>query len=155
MRPVTEEWLERFAVGAGDFNPLYKDPGYAASGRYRDLVASPRFLFSVNFDANASIWGHIPEAEVSMDDLTILYLGASIEWHRPPVWVGDRVRGIQTLTGVRRTSLRQISEALICTGTTEYVNSRGESAATVRSDMLRFPNPGRGVEASDQRAVRP
>jgi acyl dehydratase len=144
---VTEEWLTRFAEGVGDYNPLYKDSDYAADGPFHGLVAAPGFLFSIAFGANASIWGHIPEADVSMDDLTILYLGASIQWHRP-IWLGDRVRGFETPTGIRRTTMRQQSEALICTGTTEYWNSRGELIATMENNMLRFPNPGAGVESS-------
>lgn len=152
FRQVTEDWLERFAVGAGDFNPLFQDSRYAANAGRHGLTASPMFLFSVDFGANGSIWGHIPESDVSMQDITLLYLGASIEWHRP-IWVGDRVRGIETPTDVRRTTMRQIGEALICTGTTEYRNSRDELIAVLRNDMLRFPNPGKGVEATDQRTV--
>ncbi|MEV3964207.1 MaoC family dehydratase N-terminal domain-containing protein [Nocardia sp. NPDC050193] len=146
-RTVSEEWLARYAEGAGDYNPLYKDAEYAEQGPYHSLIAPPGFVFSIDFGANASIWGHIPEADVSMRDLTILYLGATIEWYRP-VWLGDRVRSIQTPTGIRRTTMRQAGEALICTGTTEYWNSRGEPVAKVVNEMLRFANPGTGVESA-------
>ncbi|MEW2353407.1 MaoC family dehydratase N-terminal domain-containing protein [Spirillospora sp. NPDC029432] len=146
-RTVTEEWLSRYADGAGDYNPLYRDRAYAEAGPNHDLVAPPGFLFSVNFGANASIWGHIPEADVSMRDLTILYLGATAEWHRP-IWLGDRLRSIETPSGIRRTRTRQTGEALICTGTTDYWNSRGELVATLTNEMLRFPNQGTGVESS-------
>ncbi|MFB4303873.1 MaoC family dehydratase N-terminal domain-containing protein [Actinomadura sp. NTSP31] len=146
-RTVTEEWLARYADGAGDYNPLYRDKGYADRGRHHDLVAPPGFVFSVDFGANASIWGHVPEADVSMRDLTVLYLGASLEWYRP-IWLGDRLRSIQTPTGIRRTTTRQAGEALICTGTTEYWNSRGELVARLTNDMLRFANQGKGVESA-------
>ena len=122
-RTVTEEWLARYADGAGDYNPLFKDRDYADSGPYHSLIAPPGFLFSIDFGANASIWGHIPEADVSMRDLTILYIGATAEWFRP-IWLGDRVRSIETPTDIRRTTTQQVGEALICTGTTEYWNSR-------------------------------
>jgi acyl dehydratase len=146
-RTITEEWLGRYAEGAGDYNPLYKDRAYAEEGRYHSLVAPPGFVFSIAFGANASIWGHIPEADVSMDDLTVLYLGATMEWYRP-IWLGDRVRGFETPSNIRRTTMGQIGEALICTGTTEYWNSRGELVAKLNNEMLRFPNPGAGVESS-------
>lgn len=146
-REVTEEWLTRYADGAGDYNPLYSDRVYADDGPQHGLVAPPGFLFSIDFGANASIWGHIPEANVSMKDLTILYAGATIEMHKP-IRLGDRVRSIEIPSGVRRTILRQVGEALICTGTTEYWNSRGELVATLTNEMLRFPNPGSGVESS-------
>jgi len=146
-RTVTEEWLGRYADGAGDYNPLYRDHDYAQRGPYHDLVAPPGFIFSIDFGANASIWGHIPEADVSMRDLTILYIGATAEWFHP-IWLGDRVRSIETPIDVRRTTTRQLGEALICTGMTEYWNSRGELTARLTNQMLRFANPGSGVESS-------
>ncbi|MFD0661708.1 FAS1-like dehydratase domain-containing protein [Thermocatellispora tengchongensis] len=145
-RTVTEEWIRRFGDGAGDYNPLYRDPRHV-SGRYLELIASPAFVFSVDFGANASIWGHIPQSDVSTKDLTMLYLGASLEWYRP-IYVGDRIRSVETPAGIRRTSTRQIGEACVCTGVTEYWNSRGELVARLTNEMLRFANPGEGVEAA-------
>ncbi|MHA3021727.1 FAS1-like dehydratase domain-containing protein [Mycobacterium sp. BMJ-28] len=146
-RTVSAEWLSRYADGAGDYNPLFSDAEYAVEGPYHGLVAPPAFVFSIDFGANASIWGHIPEADVSMTDLTILYAGATIEWYRP-VLLGDQVRSIETPTGIRRVTTRQLGEALICTGTTEYWNSRGDLVAKLENQMLRFKNLGAGVESS-------
>jgi acyl dehydratase len=146
-REVTPEWLHRHGEGSGDYNPLYRDARYAADARFHSLVASPSFLFSIDFGANASIWGHIPASEVAMSDLSILYLGADIEWHLP-VWVGDRVRSVQTPVEVRRSSSRQLGETLVCSGRTDYYNHRAERVATMTNHMLRFVNPGRGVDAS-------
>jgi acyl dehydratase len=146
-REVTREWLHRHSEGSGDYNPLFRNPEYAADSRFHDLVASPSFLFSVDFGADASIWGHIPHDDVAMSDLSILYLGADIEWFRP-IWIGDRVRSIQTPADIKRTSSRQLGEALICSGTTEYFNHRAEPVARITNRMLRFVNPGSGVESS-------
>ncbi|GAA5050771.1 acyl dehydratase [Thermocatellispora tengchongensis] len=145
-RTVTTEWLQRFADGVGDYNPLWRDPAYAARGRYHDLVAPPSFLFSINFGANASMWGHIEPARVPMNSLTILYGGATIEWHAP-IWLGDRVRAIETPVGVERAKFRQIGDALVCTGRTDYYNHRAEKVATLTNRMLRFANRGTGVES--------
>ena len=146
-RTVTPEWVQRFSDGVGDYNPLYRDEAYAEDSRFHQLVASPAFIFSINFGAMASIWGHMTPGSVPMSALTILYGGARIQWHRP-IWVGDRVRAIETPESVTRKSLRQIPEALVCTGRTEYFNHRGENIATLRNDMLRFANQGRGVESA-------
>jgi acyl dehydratase len=151
-RTVTEEWIRRFGDGAGDYNPLYRDRDHV-SGRYLDLVASPAFVFSVDFGANASIWGHIPQDQVSTKDLTMLYLGANLEWYRP-IWLGDRIRAVETPADIRRTTTRQIGEACVCTGVTEYWNARGELVARLSNQMLRFPNPGAGVESSSSAAAR-
>ena len=152
-RTVTPEWLHRHSEGAGDYNPLHRDPAYAEAGRYHSLVAGPSFLFSIDFGATASIWGHIPEADVSMSDLSILYLGADIEWHRP-VWVGDRVRSVQTPVEVRRSSSRQLGDTLVCSARTDYYNHRAEVVASMTNHMLRFANPGSGVESSRPEPTR-
>jgi acyl dehydratase len=146
-REVTSEWLRRHADGSGDYNPLYRDPGYAAGARYHQLVGSPSFLFSIALGANASIWGHIPEADVAMEDLSILYLGADIRWYAP-VYLGDRVRAIETPVDITRTTMRQLGEALICSGRTDYYDHRGQLLGTATNRMLRFANPRHGVEAS-------
>lgn len=146
-REVTEDWLRRHSEGVGDYNPLFRDRGYAELGPRHSLVGSPSFLFSIDFGATASIWGHIPEAEVSMTDLSILYLGADIIWHRP-VWVGDRVRSVQTPIEVRRSVSRQLGDTLVCSAGTDYYNHRSELVATMTNHMLRFANPGSGVESS-------
>lgn len=146
-RTVTAEWLERHSHGAGDYNPLYRSGEYAEEGRFHTPVAAPSFLFSIDFGANASIWGHIPHDDVAMADLTILYLGADIEWHRP-VWRGDRVRSIETPVGVRRREMSQVGEALVCSGRTDYYNHREELVASMTNHMLRFVNPGDGVASS-------
>lgn len=146
-KTVTEEWLSRFSEGVGDYNPLYRDPEYAASGRFHGLVASPAFLFGINFGAMASMYGHLDPKSIPMSKLTILYGGAKLEWHRP-IFVGDRVRAVETPVDITRKEIRQLGQVLICTGRTQYFNHRGELLATMHNKMLRFANPGKGVEST-------
>lgn len=146
-RTVSAEWLQRFTDGTGDYNPLWRDPQYAATARYHDLVAPPSFIFGINFGANASMWGHLEPARIPMNSLTILYGGATVRWLRP-IWVGDRVRAIETPVDIQRRSFRQIPDAVVCIGRTDYYNHRAELVATMDNRMLRFPNQGGGVESS-------
>ena len=153
-REVTLDWLQRHGDGSGDYNPLFRVPEYAARGPHRTLVGSPSFVFSIAFGANASIWGHIPPGDVAMSDLSILYQGADILWHRP-VFLGDRVRAIETPVGIERGSSRQLGETVLCSGRTDYFDHRGELLATMTNRMLRFVNPGRGVESAAATDDRP
>jgi len=82
-----------------------------------------------------------------MKDLSILYLGADIEWFRP-VWVGDRVRSIETPVDIRPREMPQLGDAVVCSGRTEYYNHRAELIGRITNHMLRFANPGTGVSAS-------
>lgn len=152
-REVTAEWLRRHSEGSGDYNPLFRDGAYAEGARFHSLIGSPSFLFSIDFGANASIWGHIPHDDVAMKDLSILYLGADIEWFRP-VWVGDRVRAIETPVDLRHRDMPQLGESLVCSGMTEYYNHRAELVARMTNHMLRFANPGTGVSASSSSSHR-
>ncbi|MGW0838836.1 FAS1-like dehydratase domain-containing protein [Streptomyces sp. NPDC002787] len=149
-REVTDEWLRRHSEGAGDYNPLYRDAEYADRARFHSLTGSPSFLFSINFGANASIWGHIPHDAVAMRDLSILYLGADIEWIRP-VWRGDRVRSIEIPVDIKHREMPQLGDALVCSGRTEYYNHRAELVGRITNHMLRFANPGGGVASSTPR----
>ncbi len=146
-REVTPEWLGRHAEGSGDYNPLFRNAAYARDARFHSLVGSPSFLFSIDFGAIASIWGHIPRDDVAMNDLSILYLGADITWHRP-VWVGDRVRSIETPVAMVDKQMSQLGDAVVCSGRTDYYNHRGELFASMTNHMLRFANPGTGVASS-------
>jgi acyl dehydratase len=153
-RTVTLEWLRRHSEGSGDYNPLFRDEVYAADARFHHLIGSPSFLFSIDFGANASIWGHIPRDDVAMKDLSILYLGADIVWEKP-VWLGDRVRSIEAPVDVHRREMSQVGDALVCSGRTDYYNHRGERIAQLTNHMLRFANPGTGVAASQPDTDRP
>ena len=153
-REVTLDWLQRHGDGSGDYNPLFRDERYAAAGRHRVLVGSPSFVFSIAFGANASIWGHIPAGDVAMSDLSILYQGADVTWHRP-VYLGDRVRAIETPVDIERSHSRQLGETLLCSGRTEYFDHRGDLLASMTNRMLRFVNPGRGVESASAGDDRP
>lgn len=146
-REVTTEWLRRHAEGSGDYNPLFRDQAYAGEARHHSLVGSWSFLFSIDFGATASIWGHIPRDNVAMNDLSILYLGADITWLKP-VWVGDRVRSIETPVSMVDKQMPQLGEAVICSGRTDYYNHRAELVATMTNHMLRFANPGAGVSST-------
>jgi acyl dehydratase len=147
-RTVTEDWLERVGDGLGDYNPMWRHRDYADAGRHHSLIASPASIFSVNFGANASIWGNIPEEDVATKDLTMLYIGADIEWFRP-MWLGDRIRSVETPVSIRRKEMRQIGSGVVCTGVTEYYNHRGELVAKLSNHMLRFENKHEAVESSN------
>lgn len=146
-RTVSEESIRRFGDGVGDYNPLFREPRYARDGRFGDLVAGPAFIFSVNLGVMASLYGHLAPADVSTRDLTLLYLGADVTWHRP-LWLGDRVRAVERPVAVERKQLRQIANGLVCTGRTDYWNSRGELVATLHNTMLRFENTGNPVRSA-------
>ena len=57
---VSEREIARYCVGAGDLNPLYRDPAAAAAGPYGGLIAPPLF-------APMAIRRIVPESELQAD----------------------------------------------------------------------------------------
>ncbi len=45
---ATRDAIRQFADGAGDHNPLFRDPDYAADSRWGGLIAPPSFLYAVD-----------------------------------------------------------------------------------------------------------
>lgn len=132
--------LQGIAEGIGDYNPLFRDPSYAENGPYGELIAPPAGVLAVEW-TYGSIYGHIPPDRVSTKDLTLLYLGASFDFDRP-IWIDDRVFSVERPVAIRRGPFGRLDDACVCTTETEYINSRGERVATMRIEMLRFPNVG-------------
>jgi len=67
---VTQEWIDRFALGIGDINPLWTDPWYARRTRHEGTIAPPTIAFSLGgWDIGTGLPG-----------VHALYTGCEIEW---------------------------------------------------------------------------
>jgi acyl dehydratase len=70
---VTQEWIDRFAYGIGDINPLWTDPIYVRQTPAGMTTAPPTMVFALGgWDVGTGLPG-----------VHGLYTGCEIEWHRP------------------------------------------------------------------------
>ncbi len=79
---ATQDAICHWCYGIGDYNPLYLDPDYAASGPYHGITAPPSMLYAFDKRMTGGVMG--------LPGLTAMFAGVRWEW-RLPVREGDRV----------------------------------------------------------------
>ena len=137
--------IRRYGDGAGDYNPLYRSPKYAATGPYGMVVAPPTFFYAVSLGVTAGETGNIDRARVSTKYLPVNYAGAEIEFVRP-VWLGDTVTATEVVGDTTRKDSKRIGPIQFNTGLVTYSNQRREVVAYVKTLMARFRNTGTFLE---------
>ena len=145
--------LRRYSDGVGDYNPLFRSPEYAATGRYEELVAAPTFLYAVTLGVVAGETGAINRARVNTQYLPVNYAGAEIDFIRP-IWRDDTVTATETVGETMRKTSSRIGPINFNTGLVEFTNQRKEVVATIKTLMARYQNTG-GTLEYDREAKTP
>jgi len=137
--------IRRYGDGAGDYNPLYRDPDYAANSRFGMLTAPPTFLYAVSLGVIAGETGSIDRSRVSTAYLPVNYAGADIEFYRP-IWIGDTLFCEETVGETVRKTSQRMGPINFNTAYVTYRNQRNEVVATIKTTMARFENQGKTLE---------
>ena len=133
----------RFGDGVGDHNPLWRDQDYAAASRFKGITAPPMFIYGASLGIMAAINGAVDGSRLSSEYFPMNYAGGEINFIRP-IWLGDKIRAVETVVDVVRKNSERIGDFLICTALVEYFNQRQELVATKRTNMARYENLGGG-----------
>ncbi|MDA1301813.1 MAG: MaoC family dehydratase N-terminal domain-containing protein [Proteobacteria bacterium] len=147
-RPKKEANLDnirRYGDGAGDYNPLYRDPDYAAKSRFGMITAPPTFLYAVTLGVVAGETGNIERRRVSTTYLPVNYAGAEIDFIRP-IWVGDTITAREVVGETNRKESKRIGKIAFNTGHVTFTNQRQEVVATIKTLMARYQNTGHTME---------
>lgn len=80
---ATRDNIRHYAHGIGDDNPLWCDPGYAATARYGTIVAPPSFVFALDRILSGYVGG--------LPGIHAMWAGADLTWDRP-ILRGTEVR---------------------------------------------------------------
>ncbi|MWA00857.1 acyl dehydratase [Actinomadura sp. LD22] len=134
---VTWDGVRHFAFGYGDDNPLYCDPGYAASSRWGKLIAPPTFLYTMGEDAAPK---PSPETKALLKGDPFAGLGSyqavmEFEWWRP-LEQGDRCRVLQAQVGVQPKPSRFGKRTVHITHDYIYTNGAGDLHAVRRGTWI-------------------
>ena len=78
---ASRDSVRHWAHGIGDDNPLWCDPGYAATTDYGRLLAPPSFLFSLNRSFSGYVGG--------LAGVHAMFAGIDVTWHKP-MMLGDQ-----------------------------------------------------------------
>ena len=140
-RAASLDNIRRFGDGVGDYNPLWRDPEYAARSRFGTITAPPIFIYGASLGIAAAINGAIDARRLSSAHFPMNYAGGEIEFHRP-IWLGDRISTVEEVGPVIRKESSRIGPFCICSGNISYYNQRKELVAAKNTLMARYHNLG-------------
>lgn len=145
--------IRRFGDGVGDYNPLWRDPAYAAQSRFRMITAPPTFIYAVSLGVRAAEDGAIDPARLSTSQFPMNYAGGEIVFHRP-IWQGDVLTAQEEVGPIVRKHSERIGPFIINTGLVAYYNQRQELVASKSTRMARYQNLGAGTTIEYDREDR-
>ena len=120
--------IRRFAEAIEDNNPLYVDENYAKSIGYRNVIAPPTFLRSVQTDP---LPDHIKSPYSAVVD------GGSVWEYFFPVCAGDIITTITTFENVFDRDGR-LGNMIFLIKTTRYTNQLSELVATQTTTSITY-----------------
>jgi acyl dehydratase len=148
---VSRDGTRHFAYGYGDDNPLYCEPHYGKSSRWRTLIAPPGFMYTMGEDAAPT-----PDAETRalLKGDPFAGLGSyqavmEFEWYRPLV-LGDTCRLLQTQVGVQVKPSRFGGRTAHVTRDFLYANGNGEVHAVRRGTWINAERSATKTRSDDQ-----
>jgi acyl dehydratase len=127
--------IQRYAMAAGDMNPLYFDEQYAGHSAYGGLIAPPNFLTAViSWEAGPPGEQLAPDGRPAAAELSVPLRGVSramgggqeLEF-LVPVRPGDSFSRVSKITDIAERAGRSGRFVLISTEQ-RYINQRGEVA---------------------------
>ena len=142
-REASIDNIRRFGDGVGDYNPLYRDPAYAAKARFGMITAPPIFIYGASLGIALAINGGIDRRRLSSSYFPMNYAGGAIDFHRT-IWPGDRLRATERVVDVHRKHSARIGDFVLCEAAIEYRNQRQELVASKTTLMARYQNLGGG-----------
>jgi acyl dehydratase len=138
---VTQEWIDRYAMGIGDSNPLWTDPYYTRHTKYGGTVAPPTMVFCL------SGW----DIGTGLPGVHGLYTGCEIDWHdviRP----GDEIISHGYLHKVEEKESAFAGLTILQGTETVYENGEEKLVAKVRNYNLRTERRA-GLESGTRNKV--
>ena len=144
-KQATLDNIRRYCDGAGDYNPLYRDEGHAASSQFGAITAPPTFLYAVTLGVIAGETGAIDRKRVNTQYLPVNYAGADIQFMRP-IWRDDTITAIEQVGPTQRKTSGRIGPINFNTGIVTFTNQRKEIVATINTLMCRYQNMGHTIE---------
>ncbi|MEJ2738862.1 MAG: MaoC family dehydratase N-terminal domain-containing protein [Dehalococcoidia bacterium] len=124
---VCNETIIRFARGVGDVNPLWNDPEYAGTTRYKCLVAPPSWLYSV---VGAG-------SQQGLKGVHGFHSGDDWEFYRP-ILLNDRIKCEEIFTGVDDKKSSFARRMIIEHRDRMYTNQHSELVAKAKGWIIRI-----------------
>ena len=142
LYPVEYEPIRRFCHMVEDTNPLYLDPGYAATTQYGGVIVPPGLI--PNF-SRPGPWPPLPEAaglitQVPTPGQRSINLGVEYEFFRP-IRIGERLSSYSEIVDIFMKPIRLDPIAVWVVTENRMVDEKGEVVALGRNTGLRHRSP--------------
>lgn len=133
---VTRDGIRHFAYCIPDSNALYLDEEYAATTRWRGIIAPPGYLYAHGSPA----WlGKMPGIRDSSGREMTGSDNATETWEFfRPVRPGDTVLSHGKIAGIEPKKSRKLGEAALVNEEMRFTNQKGEIVARLNSYTFRF-----------------
>ena len=136
MRRTNQQWnteaapdsVRHFCHGIGDDNPLFVDPAYGASTKWKSALAPGCFLYTIDTTVVAP----------KLRGIQWLYGGTDWEWYRP-IRHRDAFTTKATLVDAVEKRGSKAKAFIIQTGEVLYTNQNGELVCRARGHTARTP----------------
>ena len=128
---ASRDVVRHYAWGLGDDNPLFNDPDYAATTRWKTIIAPPTFFFGI-FDAVVA---------PGLPDIQWIYSGVDCEFLEP-IRRNDTIVASADYVDAKELTARQSGRMLVQTGDVRYVNQHGRLVSKVLSHCFRLGRMG-------------
>ncbi|HWK68082.1 MAG TPA: MaoC family dehydratase N-terminal domain-containing protein [Rhizobiaceae bacterium] len=133
---VTRDGIRHFAYAVPDTNALYLEDEYAATTRWRGIIAPPGYLYAHGSPAWLGKYPGIRDTEgkeLSNAD------NATEEWEfYKPVRPGDTVHSYGKIEDATIKSSRKLGQCVLVKEGMRFTNQRGEIVARLHSYSFRF-----------------
>ena len=133
---VTRDGIRHFAYCIPDYNGLYLDDEYAATTRWRGIIAPPGYLYAHGSPA----WlGKMPGIKDSSGNELTGGDNATEAWEFfRPVRPGDVVLSHGKIAGAEPKKSRKLGDAVLVNEEMRFTNQKGEIVARLNSYTFRF-----------------
>jgi len=141
--PYTRTQIIRFLASYGDDNPLFWDEDYAATTRWRGVVAPPRMLMIGAEQTPFSVTQPLDAQRVTFMGEDVLQgvfamISGSRTVFEQPVRIGDTLRCQRGPHDVIERASRMAGKSVELVNKTVFVNQRDELVATVYESVIRM-----------------
>lgn len=125
---INSDAIRHWALGIGDDNPLWLDPGYAEKTRYGGIIAPPSILYATNRVVSGYVGG--------MPGIHAMFAGTNWSWYLP-ITIGTRMHTEVYLKDLVEHNTRFAGKAIQQIYHGDFFNQQGDKLAECDSWCFR------------------
>lgn len=128
---VTADMIRKFALGIGDFNPLYRDPDYAAKTKWGGIIAPPLMVHVIGYPST-----QFPSIPDDVGGIQFMDGGIDHDFYQV-IRPGDEFTATTTYLGIKEMKRRKAEKRMMISSVrSDYYNQRKEKVASATGNVI-------------------